>query len=256
MKMVRLVAVAAFLTVSLATAADDGKIPGRFSFKYRDAPIWISSAEAITAEGTLRPDVPRPAHLKLRLSELERGAANRTGPLSNSGKAADDCDVTFSERFTDGPDDFPVNTLAELAEVAATRSVISGVVSGSAVGLHDGIPYTVLQIDTNLSDSPVGPVYLMYPRGRVRFDDVTLCNDNPIFAELPAIGDPIAFVASAPIDSTGTLFFTPRSWIWYEHLAALVGPPSLRADSSARRLSSVRAVTEHLRAKQPHDKRQ
>lgn len=231
-------------------SADDDTIPSRFTFKFGGDPIWISASEAITASGALRPEVQRPESLKYLMSRLEQEKASRRNVASDAHEAGDSCDVNYGRRFEDGPDDFSVRSLAQLKDVAASRSVISGVLSASAVGLYDGIPYTVLQIDRASVEAGTDRVYLLYPRGRLRFDNLTFCNSDPSFSELPAIGDPITFVVSAPIDSTGTLFMTSGSWVLYEHEAALVSPPELRLDPEIRRLKSVRAITDHLRTRQ------
>lgn len=114
------------------------------------------------------------------------------------------------------------------------------------------MPYTIVQIDTQAEDAPAGRIFLMYPKGRLRFGGMNVCNDDPAFSAVPAIGDPIAFIASYPLDSTGTLFFT--SWIVYEHQAALVH--SRRLDFEIARLArSVRTFAERLRASR-HDHKQ
>lgn len=250
----RLAAVALVLCLNVSVAiADDNTIPGRFTFKFGGDPIWISASEAITPSGALSVDVQRPEHLKLEMSRVEETLERRTAS-SDAHKTGLSCDVTYTERFDGGPDDIPVRSLSELVEVASTRTTITGVLSATAVGIHDGIPYTVLQIDAASPKASVGRVYLMYASGQLRFDDITVCNMNPAFAKLPAIGDPITFVASAPIDTTGTLYYSPRSWVFYEHQSVLVSPPALQQDPAIRELKSARAIALQLRIRPQHDK--
>jgi hypothetical protein len=224
-------------------SADDNTIPGRFTFKFGGDPIWISASEAIAASGTLRLDVPRPEHLKRLMTGWHEQEASRRS--IDTQQDAQPCDITFTESFTEGPDEGAITSLAVLDEVAATRAVINGTVSASAVGIHDGVPYTILQIDADSMGAIPKRVYLMYPRGRLRFDGMTFCNNSPAYSELPGIGDPIMFIASHPLDSTDTLFFT--SWIVYESGTAVVSSRRLQLEADARP-KSVRAFTDHLRS--------
>jgi hypothetical protein len=226
-------------------SADDNTIPGRFLFKYGGDPIWISASEAITGSGTLRPDVPRPEHLKRVMTRWHEQEASRRSV--DTQQVADPCDVTYTESFTEGPDEGAITSLAVLDEMAATRSVINGTVSASAMGIHDGVPYTIVQIDSDSMGAFPKRVYLMYPRGRLRFDGMAFCNNSPAYSELPRIGDPIMFIASHPLDSTDTLFFT--SWIVYERDTAVVSSQGLQLEPDARP-KSVRAFADRLRSVQ------
>jgi hypothetical protein len=226
-------------------SADDNTIPGRFTFKFGGDPIWISAAEAITPSGALRPEVHRPEHMKRLMTRWQEQEAFRKSVDTQQVKEL--CDITFAERFTEGPDEGSITSLAVLDEIAATRSVINGTVSASAVGIHDGAPYTILQIDADSMEAFPKRVYLMYSRGRLQFDGMAFCNNSPAYSELPRIGDPIMFIASYPLDSTGTLFFT--SWIVYERETAVVSSQGLQLEPDARP-KSVRAFADRLRSVQ------
>lgn len=223
----------------------DNTIPGRFWSGSDGDVIWVSASEAITTSGTLRPEVHRPERLNRFLKD-RTPATPRPHEATVSEAAKVSCDVTYTERFTEGRDDFPVESFAELSDVAATRSVIHGVLTASEIGLHDGLPYTVLQVDVDSSDIDQDRVYLMYPRGRLQFDGMSFCNNDPAFSELPSIGDEITFIASRPLDSTASLYRTSGSWILYEHADTIVTAPGLQLDSGNRRLEPLRAITERL----------
>jgi hypothetical protein len=228
-------AFAAWMSVSIASA-DDNTIPRYFDFKFGGAPIWIAATEAITEEGTLRADIQRPEGLKNRIAQ----SRERPRPSAT-------CDVQYGHFFDEAPDDFPL-TLEVLNEVLATRSVISGTVTASAVGIHNVVPYTILQIDLDSSKR----VYLMYPRGRLHFDGITFCHEDDFFSEPPSIGDPIVFIASDPIDGTGVLFVT--SWIVHEHDGELLITQHLQLEWKARP-KSVGEFAKALRAAQRREHR-
>jgi hypothetical protein len=224
------------------SSADDA-IPSRFWSGSDGDVIWVSASEAITTSGTLRPEIHQPERLKRFLKDR---ATPRTTEAAAPEAANESCDVTYTERFTEGRDDFFAGSFAELSDVAASRSVIHGVLSASQIGLHDGLPYTILQIDLDSSNIAHGPVYLMYPRGRLHFGGMTFCNNDPAFSELPSIGDQITFIASRPLDSTGSLYRTSGSGILYEHRGSLVTAPGLQFDSCVRRFQSLEAITDRL----------
>jgi hypothetical protein len=237
------------LLASVASA-DNNTIPRYFDFKFGGDPLWISASEAITATGTLRPDIRRSEHLKHRIAEWhERQAAEKGVASDAQNRAGESCDVTYGHYFNEGPDEGAITSAETLREIVATRSVITGTVTASALGIHDGIPYTILQID----DEAANRRYLMYPKGRLRFEGMTFCNDDPSFFELPATGDPILFIASDAVDSTGTLFTT--SWVVYEHDSAVVTSRSLQLEPDARP-KSIRGFAKTLRAAQQGDKQQ
>lgn len=250
----KVVAFAFVISVSSGVAAaDDNTIPGHFDFKFGGDPLWISASEAITASGTLRADIRRPAHLKRLIAQRQEREAGGPGVTSQAAAVDETCEISFAERFTEGPDEGAIPSLEVLEEMVSTRSVIDGTVSATAVGIHEGMPYTILQIDVSSKEAPANRVYLMYPKGRLRFDGMTFCNDDSGFSSLPAIGDPILFIASYPLDSTGTLYFT--SWVVYEHQSAVVSSPRLQLESTALP-GSVRSFAERLRASRQRDKQQ
>jgi hypothetical protein len=245
----RIFAVALALGASSGLASADNTIPRYFEFKYGGDLLWIAASEAITSSGTLRPDVPRPAHLQNHLAEQ----ASRRPVVSDDAQPTEKCDVSYGRIFVDGPDEGAITSVATLNETIATRSVISGTVTASELGLHYGIPHTILQIDPEPDADSVDRVYLMFPRGRLRFEGVTFCNEDPTVAGLPAIGDPIMFVASYPLDSAGTLFST--TWIVYEQKSRLTISQHFLMESDARP-KSVRGFAQDLRASQGRERRQ
>jgi hypothetical protein len=120
-------------------------------------------------------------------------------------------------------------------------------VTGSAVGLHNGQPHTILQVETDAPVEGGSVAYLLYPVAKLRFDGLTVCKDDPAFAAPPTVGDAVTFVAPSAIDSTGTLFVTDGSWILYDHAGAPVVAPTLQSDAKLRRLPSARALALVLR---------
>lgn len=145
---------------------------------------------------------------------------------------------------TDDHDGFPVATLAELKTVAAARMVFTGVVTATAAGWHAGMPHTVIRI----ADGD-RIVYLLYPVGRLRHEDMIVCNSDPEYSEVPYPGDRIIFVASRPIDASEALFVTSGSWILYDRAGKLVTGPELKDDAALRGVHSIRAVADYLRSK-------
>lgn len=254
MRSFRVFALILLACVGSAVAAADNTIPRYFEHKFGGELLWIAASEAITAEGTLRPDIPRRDPLSSHMRQaLEQEKARRMA-VSDAQRTVEVCDVQFGQRFTDGPDDGVITSSAVMDELLATRSVISGTVTASALGIHEAIPYTILQVDVDSKEVSPKRVFLMYPRGRLRYDGVTFCNEDPSLKGLPAIGDAIVFIASYPIDATGTLFSTPL--IVYETESGVVASSTnFRLEPEAQP-KSVRGFTERLRAVQPRDKRQ
>lgn len=230
----------------LVVAASDqtAGIPARFEFKFHSATIWVAASEAINSDGTIRPGILQSAVRQ----ELEYRRKNQAERRKRAGApAATDCDVAFYGIIAEDPDQYPVATLEALREAASVRTVISGVVSATAVGLHTAIPHTVVRIVTDSHDGD-NVVYLLYPTGRLHFDGLTVCNDDPSYAPTPSPGDAITFVAASPIDATGKLFNPPGSWIFYDHRGGSVLPPGLLSDAEARKVRSAREMADFLRA--------
>ncbi|HYC60722.1 MAG TPA: hypothetical protein VEK79_14255 [Thermoanaerobaculia bacterium] len=242
----RCVALVVLLLLGTSAFAADEAIPDRFDFKFDGAPIWVSAARAIAADGSVRPGVLRPeVRDELRDRRREQAARDDRQQVIQD-ESWSRCDVNFFGSV-DGADVYPARTLEDLVDFAATRSVISGVVAGSAVGLHGGKPHTVLQIKTDASAEGPSVAYLLYPSGKLRYDGMTVCNDDPAFSAPPMVGDAVTFVAASAIDSTGTLFVTDGSWILYEHAGATVLPPGLQSDAKLRRIPTARALALFLR---------
>lgn len=236
---------ALFLLATSAVAAEVG-IPERFDFKFDGAPIWISAARAIAADGSVRAEVLRPEERdELRDRRREQAARDdRQRVIQDESSSL--CDVNFFGSV-DGADVYPATTLEDLVEFAATRSVVSGIVAGSAVGLHGGKPHTILQVTRDVAVEGGTVAYLLYPSGELRFDGMTVCNADPAFAAPPAVGDAVTFVAGSAIDSTGTLFVTDGSWILYERAGATVLPPALQSDAKLQSIPTARALALFLR---------
>lgn len=233
--------------------AAENEIPRYFEHKLDWALLWLTLSEAITPEGTLRPDLRRHDTVS---SEMRRHLDQELARKTAAGvkPTPDVCDVEYGHTFADGPDDGVITSSAALEELLETRSVISGTVTATDVGLHSGVPFTILQIDTNSEGAPAKRVFLLYPRGRARYGGLTYCNEDPEFKELPSIGDSILFVASYAVDATNTLFIT--NYVVYETKSGVVataGGFRLEPDAQPR---SVRGFMERLRAAQKHVKQQ
>lgn len=206
-------------------------IPERFLRKWDGEPIWVSARAALTPEGSLRPGILHDHDKR----ELQRRRELLREQRKQGIAAADAlrCDVEFVGYVSESGEP-EADTFEALRNIAATNQVVTGRVTASAVGLHFGMPHTVLKID-----SDGGTTYLMVPHGRMRLDGMTVCNADPRYSELPAIGDGIIAVVADPIDSTGTLYTAAGSAILYEHGSTVVVPPGLRHDPALRRFQSL-----------------
>lgn len=241
-----LMSVSLAVTFTLAASAHAAGIPDRFLWRHGE-PIWIAASEAVSNEGRLNAGIMRPGDYEMLRDFRDREMKTPRERRARTD-AAEQCDVTFTELLSDGSEVFEARSLVELVQVAATRSVIDGAVTASAVGLHGGVPYTVLQVETNSPEAPAPLVYLLFSKGRMTFDGMTICNDDASFGAVPAIGDAIVFVASEPFDSTGTLFKAAGSWVITEREGAVVAGPALRAT-----LKSVRETVVQLRHERPRE---
>lgn len=234
-----------------AVFAED-QIPPRFVFPIYEDPIWIAASEAISAEGKVSPEVLRSSgldHLERRRAWLkEQRARDAAEGHSSESSITADCDAILGG-MTEFSGGWTVRSLAELMEEAATRTVITGVVTASAVGFHGGMPHTILAIRT---DSPAADrvVYMLYPNGRLHYEGMTVCNQDPGYALPPSVGDAITFVATdEPFDSTRTLYVTNGSWIFYEHAGKVVASLALRSDPVLKAYRSLGALNQVLRGK-------
>lgn len=244
MKLSRNAVLFLLLAVSPAIADDhDSLIPGRFIFKGGHAPIWISEREMFQDDGSLRKGVLDDLHM----GELSRRRdwlrdRRRRGISTN---AAADCDVNFIGYVSQGGGSDPhVTTFTDLRNLATRRPVITGKVTATALGIHFGMPHTVVRIDS----ATAGVTHLIYPHGRLRVNGMTVCNADPHYSEPPSIGDMIAVILPMPLDETGTLYWPPGSSILYEHEGRLVASPYLRDDLTLRELKSLDRVTATLLA--------
>jgi hypothetical protein len=240
------VALAILLLANTAFAAAPD-IPQRFEFRSDAAPIWISAASAVAADGHVLPGVLQPEMRDELHDRRRQDGARRNADLSTQEESSKGCDASFFGNVHAASDSYPARTFADLVEIASTRTVISGVVSASAVGLHNGKPYTVLQIETDALLEGGFVAYLLYPDGKLRVENMTVCNDDPAFAALPVVGDAVTFVTGSAIDTTGTLFVTDGSLIVYDHAGRTVLPPALELDARLRRIASARELAVVLR---------
>jgi hypothetical protein len=226
-------------------------IPERFEFRFDGRPIWISAPSAITADGRVRPGVLRPEVRDELLDRRREDAIQVQAQASVQADSSSRCDATFFGGLH-GSDAGQATTFADLVDIAASRSVVSGNVSGTVVGLHAGKPYTIVQIQTDVPVAGGSVAYLLYPDGKLRFDGMTVCNDDPAFAAPPAVGDAVTFVTGSAIDSTGALFVTDGSLILYDHDGAVVLPPAFESDAKLRLIPSARELARVLReAREP-----
>jgi len=234
------IAVLLVLLASTATAAAESAVRDRFSFKWDGAPIWISAGEALNTDSSVRPGV---------LDEFQRDELQKRRELlraqRRSGISTQDdrgCDVEFVGYVAEGGDP-GVETFEALRDAAIERTVISGTVAGSAVGIHFGMPHTVLRIESGSA----GTIYVIVPHGRLRLDGMMVCNADPLYSEPAAIGDAITVIVSKPLDETGALYWPAGSSIVYEHEGVLVVAPFLRDDPALHRFRSLEALTAALR---------
>lgn len=232
-------AVVFLLGTSGVTAA--AEIPDRFLFPYDGLVIWISETAAISEDGRLRPGVIEPEELRVL---RRQAAAHRAASPSAEGESGG-CNATFFEACD--VDLASPTTFGELVDAAATRSVVSGIVSRSAIGLHQGLPYTVLQIERDVPGKDGAVAYLLYPKAKLRFEGMTVCQDDPRFAPPPAVGDVVTFLTRSALDVNGTLFMTDGSTLLYDRHGTLVLPPGLESDAELRRIGSARKLAQVLR---------
>jgi hypothetical protein len=206
---------------------------------YRAAPLWIAAEEALTPEGTLREGAIAPAEvvsLENAFKLYERQKAN----LDPSA-----CGVTRGSAQDFAPGMEIAQSWDDVRERARTGVVISGVVVESKVGFYAGAPSTLLRIDAKRSNRALPyDAYLVYPRGSVIINGVRVCTYDPAYADVPAAGDRILFVASQPLDESGTLFGPPAELIFYERGERLVPSPAARR----RGLVPFRALDDFIRA--------
>jgi hypothetical protein len=173
-------ALAVFLLLGTSRFTAAAEIPDRFLFPSDGLIIWISETAAISEDGRLRPGILEPEELLVR---RRQAAADRVASPSAEGDSGG-CDATFFEACN--LDLASPTTFGELVDAAATRSVVSGIVSRSAIGLHQGLPYTLLQIERDVPGEGGAVAYLLYPKGKLRFEGMTVCQDDPRFPAPPA----------------------------------------------------------------------
>jgi hypothetical protein len=235
---------AVFLVVLIATRANgddpESLIPRRF-VRDRGQTIWVSATEALNEDGRVREGVMHELERRELRHRRDMLLERRQRGLSTDGDP--DCEVRFIGYVSQGGGIDPdVDTFAELRDLAASRTVITGTVTASAVGVHFGMPHTVLRID---SDS-AGAIPLIYPHGRLRMDGMMVCNADPMYSEPPATGDAITVILPRPLDDTGTLYWPPGSSILYEHEGVIVAAPYLRNDLAIQQFKALDQITPAL----------
>lgn len=130
--------------------------------------------------------------------------------------SSDPCDIRYGHTFDDSNDDGAIQSVDTLREVLKTRTVISGTVTATALGLRREMPYTVLQIDTDTGDR----AYLLFAAGRARSGEKVVCTDDATVPGIPTTGDPIVFLTSGAFDATRSLHLS--FWVVYEHAGAVI----------------------------------
>jgi hypothetical protein len=213
--------------------ADEPAIPRRFSFRFDHRPIWISQRDLFTEGGSVRQGI-------LREHDWEDYEQRR------KMKSDGDCDVRFVG-YLDGYES-NVRTLEELLDLAARRTVISGTVTASDVGLHLAMPpHTVLRIDRERGEA----AYVVYPHGRIPIEDMMVCNADPHYADPPPrVGDAVTVLAEEPFEDTGTLYWPAGSSISFERDGVLVAAPYFRDDPAVARFTTLQSITDLLRSRQ------
>lgn len=242
MKRHRLVVALVIWCVVAATASAGDLIPRSFAFNDGDL-VWISADDAITASGSLREDVSWLSRLQ---RDIRQWREKQTSNQTITSDSFPGCDIAFGGSLVDGPDEFSIRTEAQLREVIQTREVVSGKVIAISSGIHNGMPYSILAIARDASGT-ASTVYLMYPRAKFIFDGVTICNEDPAVGPLPEMGDTILFIASYPIDRSGTLFSTP--WVTHQGRGGIAKSSRLliqygSVEEFAARLRSVKHSAE------------
>lgn len=160
---------------------------------------------------------------------------------ASSSASSDPCDVRYGHTFDDSNDDGAIQSVDTLREVLTTRTVISGTVTATAVGVRREMPYTVLQIDSDAGDR----VYLLFGGGRLRISGKTVCAEDRTVPGMPAVGDSIVFLTSGAFDATRSLHLS--YWIVYEHDGAVMRGTGIQLEAG-QEPKSVREFTQRLRA--------
>jgi hypothetical protein len=124
------IALAVFLLLGTSRFTAAAEIPDRFLFPHDGLVIWFSETAEISEDGRLRPGIIEPEELLVR---RRQAAADRV-VSSSAERDSGGCDATFFEACN--LDLASLTTFGELVDAAATRSVVSGIVSRSATGLH------------------------------------------------------------------------------------------------------------------------
>ena len=206
---------------------------------YRAAPLWISAEDALTAEGTLREGAIAPAEEHALLRAIGQYERQKTQADSS------ECGVTIGTAFDFAPGMEIPQSWDDVQKRANAGIVISGVVTESKIGLYAGAPATLLRIEPKRSNRALPyDAYLVYPHGSLVIRGVRVCASDPSYAEVPAVGDRILFIANQALDESGTLFGPPAELIFYERGHRFVPSPAAKS----RRLVPYQALDELDRA--------
>ena len=236
----------ALLAALAATAANTTPRSFVSSNVHRNAPVWINADDAIDANGNPRPDAFTDYELRFLDATAARLAAQQ--PTANGRSAEKDgCDITLSPPTDNRPDDLGVSARwADVVRKSRDHGVVSGIVTGTAVGFSLAVPQTLVTVEVDGPRHEV--VYLLYPTGATTVRGRRYCGSEG-WAPLPSIGDAITFVRVTPLDVSGLLFAPRGEDVIYEHDGRAVVAPRLRSDADVTRLGSFSAMKASLAPK-------
>jgi len=249
-----MIEVVAVLTAFLLSSGDlpvrATDVPARFEARLGSRPVWVARERTTATEALRRGELTETQieNIRSRMESTSRWRATTHG-ASDDGR----CAALFAGYIADGGDDnFAVGSLSALREVAPSRTVMAGRVVAVRPGFHNGQPFSVIAIDRPAAST----VYLLYPYARVEVDGSLICNADPSFADLPRLGEPIAFVASAPFDATQRLYYVRGDRIFYERDSAVVSAPALAMDPDLLNVRSLGQLLEQLHPERPPSPRE
>jgi hypothetical protein len=234
-----------FIAAAFVTASGfSTEIPHRFESTNpsRVAPVWVSTSEAVAADGRLRTEAVTPSERRA----LELSGEKAMQRVQAHGVATtEQCALTVATVEEGAPDMGTITSWAELVRIAESRTLYEGRVAGASAGLYAGLPFTVVQVELSRKRE-ARVVYLLFPKGQVRVNGVTLCTSDPEFAELPEVGSRIAFFAGEAVDKSGALYRVPAERIFYERSADVVVAPRFAADPAFKEFRSLSELTRAL----------
>lgn len=236
---------AATLLITVSVAAAGTEIPEHFRSRnpHRKAPLWISARVALDRD-ILRAGALA-EHENAALRKHVRGAAARRSVAAVQTTVTGKCEITFGALFDDAP--MPASsTLDDVRRYASAHLVVEGVVVGSDIGLYAATPFTVVQVRVTHASKAGAPrtAYLLFPKGTLAVDGVTLCTSDPRYGEVPIAGDKLLFIAGTSVDADGTLFRLPAEHIFVSHDGTVAAARRLRAEIQDATLAELRELIE------------